>query len=55
MFVIMQCWNNLSDKEKKMSLPERVGLTMKHAGVSITVTSITDFVAFAVGGTTVRK
>ncbi|CAG7727935.1 unnamed protein product [Allacma fusca] len=53
MFVIMQCWNNLSPSESKRPLPERMGLTLKHAGVSITVTSVTDFVAFAIGASTV--
>jgi Niemann-Pick C1 protein len=54
MFVIMQCWNNLLTSEKKRPLAERMGLTLQHAGVSITVTSVTDFVAFAIGATTVR-
>ena len=53
MFVIVQCWNNLSPSESKRSLQERMGLTLQHAGVSITVTSITDVVAFAIGATTV--
>ncbi|XP_046631548.1 uncharacterized protein LOC124311207 [Daphnia pulicaria] len=53
MFVIVQCWSNLSKEEMKRSLPVRIGITMKHAGVSITITSVTDFAAFAVGATTV--
>ena len=53
MFVIIEAWNNLSAVEKQNPLPERVALAMKHAGVSITVTSVTDFVAFAIGATTV--
>lgn len=53
MFVIVQCWSNLNKEEMKRSLPVRIGLTMKHAGVSITITSVTDFAAFAVGATTV--
>ncbi|XP_027212085.2 patched-related protein 9 [Penaeus vannamei] len=53
MFVIMQAWNNLTPKEKKKELPERIGLALKHAGVSITVTSVTDFAAFAIGSGTV--
>ncbi|XP_067935970.1 patched domain-containing protein 3-like [Watersipora subatra] len=52
MFVIIEAWNNLSAMEKQKPLPEKVALTMKHAGVSITVTSITDFVAFAIGAST---
>ncbi|CAL8090383.1 unnamed protein product [Orchesella dallaii] len=53
MFVIMQCWNNLRADDLKKSLPEKLGLTLQHAGVSITITSLTDFFAFAIGGTTV--
>ncbi len=53
MFVIMQCWNNLPESKKGSSIPEKVGLALKHAGVSITVTSVTDFAAFVIGGTTV--
>ncbi|KAF4532825.1 hypothetical protein B566_EDAN002676 [Ephemera danica] len=53
MFVIMQSWFNLTPAESLLSLPEKIGLTMKHAGASITVTSITDFVAFAIGATTI--
>ena len=53
MFVIVQCWNNLTKEEMKRSLPVRIASTMKHAGVSITITSVTDFAAFAIGATTV--
>ncbi|XP_076042992.1 patched domain-containing protein 3-like [Oratosquilla oratoria] len=53
MFVIMQTWNNLELEEEQVPLVERVGLTLKHAGVAITVTSVTDFTAFAIGSTTV--
>ena len=51
MFVIVQCFENL--KDQKLEPLERFGHTLKHAGVSITITSITDIAAFAVGGTTV--
>lgn len=53
MFVIVQCWSNLNKEEMKKSLPLRIGTTMRHAGVSITITSVTDFIAFAVGASTV--
>ncbi|KAF2346973.1 Protein patched/dispatched [Trinorchestia longiramus] len=53
MFVIMQAWNNLSKEEQQQPLNVRVGYTMKHAGASITVTSATDIVAFAIGSMTV--
>ena len=50
MFVIVQCWYNLSEEEKVgKSLHEQIGETMKHAGVAITVTSITDVFAFGIG------
>lgn len=54
MFVIVQCWYNLSpEKTKDKSLHEKIGLTMKHAGVAITVTSLTDVFAFGIGAVTV--
>ena len=54
MFVIMQSYSNLSDEQKSsLPLPERIGLTMRHAGAAITVTSLTDVCAFAVGAVTV--
>ena len=53
MFVTMQCFNNLRGEEEKLPMTERFGLTMRRAGAAITITSLTDFLAFAVGGTTV--
>ncbi|CAG0886016.1 unnamed protein product [Cyprideis torosa] len=53
MFVIAQCFQNLTPEEQKLSLPDRIGRTMQHAGVAITVTSVTDVAAFLVGSTTV--
>ncbi|CAL4124394.1 unnamed protein product [Meganyctiphanes norvegica] len=53
MFVIMQAWHNLTEEEKKSTISERIGHTLKHAGVSITVTSLTNFAAFAIGSGTV--
>jgi hypothetical protein len=32
-----------------------MGQTLKHAGVAVTITSLTDVFAFAVGSVTVRK
>ena len=54
MFVTMQCFNNLKEDEETRPMTERFGLTMRRAGAAITITSLTDFLAFAVGGTTVR-
>ena len=54
MFVIIQCWNNLPAHERNgRTLPEKIALTMQHAGVAITVTSVTDVFAFGVGSVTV--
>ena len=55
MFVIMACWYNLHKDPTmaKRSIPERMGLTMEQAGVSVTVTSITDILAFGIGAFTV--
>ena len=50
MFVIVKCFNNISDEEKKKNtLAKSIGLAMNHAGGSITVTSLTNVCAFATG------
>lgn len=53
MFVILSCWDELDEEEKKLPLPEKIGLMLKHAGVSITITSFTDVIAFIIGSSTV--
>jgi len=54
MFVIVQSWDNLKKEDVQgRSLPEKFGLAMGKSGVAITITSVTDVVAFAVGGSTV--
>ena len=55
MFVIMQCWYNLESdpRAKNRDIVEKVGLTLQHAGVAITVTSLTDVFAFGIGAVTV--
>jgi predicted RND superfamily exporter protein len=54
MFVIMQCYDNLAlNGERSGDVVHDIGLTMRHAGVAITVTSFTDFIVFALGATTV--
>ena len=56
MFVIVQCLDNLdSSSSASMSVEERIGLAMRHAGVAITVTSLTDVIVFAIGATTVGE
>ena len=56
MFVIMQCFSNLSDQQKStLPLPEQIGQAMRHAGVAISITSLTDICAFGVGAVTVSS
>jgi Niemann-Pick C1 protein len=52
MFVIIQSFDNLRGESLTKTLLPRFGLTMKHAGVAITITSVTDLLAFGVGGST---
>ena len=49
MFVIIQAFNQIQDEE---DLSKKISKTLTNSGVAITVTSITDLLAFAVGGTT---
>ena len=51
MFVISQCWSNMRKDpcNAKLSLPDQMGVALKHAGVSITITTVTDIFAFGVG------
>ncbi|KAK2583937.1 hypothetical protein KPH14_001198 [Odynerus spinipes] len=53
MFVIMQSLQNLSESDKALEIPVRIAKTVQHAGMSITVTSFTNLVAFGIGMTTV--
>lgn len=53
MFVVVGALKNLSDEQQKLPLRERIGIALKHAGASITVTSLTDIMAFFIGATTV--
>eukprot|EP00095_Tigriopus_kingsejongensis_P012251 snap_masked-scaffold472_size162276-processed-gene-0.4 protein:Tk12251 transcript:snap_masked-scaffold472_size162276-processed-gene-0.4-mRNA-1 annotation:"hypothetical protein DAPPUDRAFT_306990" len=52
MFVICQSLDNLPP-DPSLTVETRVALAMKHAGVAITVTSITDVAVFAIGASTV--
>ncbi|XP_024940827.1 NPC intracellular cholesterol transporter 1 isoform X2 [Cephus cinctus] len=53
MFVIMQSLENLSDSDKSQKIPLKIAKALQHSGMSITLTSITNIVAFAIGITTV--
>ncbi|XP_033734656.1 patched domain-containing protein 3-like [Pecten maximus] len=46
MFILMSC---LADCSAKTSIEEKMKETMRTGGVAITITSITDFLAFAIG------
>ncbi|XP_040572167.1 patched domain-containing protein 3 isoform X2 [Lepeophtheirus salmonis] len=52
LFIIIKSTDNLSQKEKELPLKERIALVVQHSGVSITVTSLTDLVAFLISSTT---
>ena len=56
MFVIMQSLSNVKNTKElsHLSSDEKIAHAMKHAGVAVTVTSVTDVFAFAVGAVTVR-
>ena len=49
MFVIVESWYNLDEFRNAQDLEKNMGETIKHAGVAITVTSLTDMFAFGVG------
>ena len=55
MFVIVQCLNNVKKDPQFVGLrmSTKIAQALKHAGVSVTVTSLTDVFAFAVGAVTV--
>ncbi|XP_076280248.1 patched domain-containing protein 3 isoform X1 [Lasioglossum baleicum] len=53
MFVIMQGLNNLSETDQALELPVRFAKAMQQSGMSVTVTSFTNVIAFAFGVTTV--
>ena len=55
MFVISQCWSNMKADpcNAGLSLSDQMGVALKHAGVSITITTVTDVFAFGVGALSV--
>ncbi|XP_058809233.1 NPC intracellular cholesterol transporter 1-like isoform X2 [Phymastichus coffea] len=54
-FVMMAAWEEISSHEKNRNRPlvERVALALSHAGAAISVTSLTDVVAFVIGASTI--
>ncbi|KOC68201.1 Patched domain-containing protein 3, partial [Habropoda laboriosa] len=53
MFVIMQSLDNLSETDQAAEIPIRIAKAVQQSGMSITVTSFTNVIAFAFGITTV--
>lgn len=53
MFVMKACWDHLTPRERRLPMPNQIGLMLQHAGVSIVVTSFTDIIAFLVGAITI--
>ncbi|KAK7100868.1 patched domain-containing protein 3-like [Littorina saxatilis] len=48
MFLLMSAWSETLDKPG-LTIPARIGITLTFAGVGMTVTSLTDFLAFMIG------
>jgi Niemann-Pick C1 protein len=55
-FVMMSAWEEIAfhKKHQNKPLPERVALALSHAGAAISITSLTDVVAFVIGASTVN-
>nr|KAG5702432.1 hypothetical protein BaRGS_027519 [Batillaria attramentaria] len=54
MFLLMSSWSDTLG-QTDLSVPDRVGATFAGAGIGITITSITDFLAFCIGTTSVFR
>jgi len=56
-FVINASWKQIHTDESNLNKPltERIGLMLGHAGSAISITSLTDVVAFIIGASTVCK
>ncbi|KAG5683724.1 hypothetical protein PVAND_012989 [Polypedilum vanderplanki] len=52
-FVIMSAFRKINADHSELNLEEKVAKAMQKAGASITITSLTDIIAFVVGATTV--
>ena len=54
MFVILSYWYKIKDSiDSTMDFKEKIAYALSNAGASITVTTLTDIVAFIVGSSTV--
>nr|KAG5690493.1 hypothetical protein BaRGS_033333 [Batillaria attramentaria] len=54
MFLMMSSWSE-TIPQTDLSVPDRVGATLAGAGIGITITSVTDVLAFAIGTTSVFR
>ena len=52
MFVIVQAFDQLEPLKDKQGIPDKLARTLTNSGVAITVTSLTDLLAFAIGAST---
>lgn len=48
MFLLMSAWGE-SISMPGLTTPQRLGVTFANAGIGITITSVTDFLAFLIG------
>ncbi|CAH0729250.1 unnamed protein product, partial [Brenthis ino] len=53
MFVMNACWKIVIASDNHKSIPIKVGHMLRHAGVSIVITSFTDIVALLIGAITI--
>ncbi|XP_026471686.1 protein patched homolog 2-like [Ctenocephalides felis] len=53
MFVLLACWEKVSFKTNGLSLPHKVSIMLREAGMAVTVTTFTDMAAFIVSSITV--
>lgn len=53
-FVILSSLDQLSEEQRKLPIQQRAAAALKHAGVSILITTFTDVASFLIGATTVR-
>ncbi|XP_012938856.1 patched domain-containing protein 3 [Aplysia californica] len=54
MFLLMNSWSETA-AQTTLSVPQRIGMVFRKAGVGISITSLTDFLSFVVGSTSVFK
>ena len=48
MFALVVAWQSLGEEHQGRPLPDRLGLMMQHTRVAITITTLTDALAFSI-------